>query len=94
MGHVGALDRHAREQRTDLIRRDVVEGGRIAALEIVGQDREQRRRQPFDLDVESLREVAAGLVHSPTLGMIGMFAHGIVPGGHSPFVPGAEMAEG
>ena len=43
-------------QRPDLIARDVVQRRRIAALEVVREDREERRRQPLDLDVEPGRQ--------------------------------------
>ena len=56
--HVHAAHaRHARDQRLDLIARDVVQRRRVAALEIVRDDREERRRQPLDLDVEPGRQI-------------------------------------
>jgi len=45
-----------------LVARDVVQRRGIAALDVVRQDREDRRRQAFDLDVEPGRQVAAHLV--------------------------------
>ena len=59
--HVDAADAgDAREERPDLIARDVVQRRRIAALEVVREDREERRRQALDLDVEVRRQVARG----------------------------------
>src|SRR2546426_1641128 len=40
------------------------QGGGIAALEVVRQDREQRRRESLDLDVEIGREASLHLVRS------------------------------
>ena len=66
--HVGALNvnaadtRYAREDRFDLVPRDVVERRRIATLEVVGEDREEGRREPVRDDVESRRELAEHLI--------------------------------
>ena len=56
--HVDAADAgHARDQRLDLVARDVVQRGRIAALEIVRENRKDRRRQSLDFDVEIGRQI-------------------------------------
>ena len=44
--------RHAGDERPELVARDVVQRGRIAALEIVGQNRKQRWRHSLDFEVE------------------------------------------
>src|SRR2546429_326167 len=62
-GHVPPPDaRHARQHWLDLIARDVVQGRRIAALHIVGQNREERGRHSLDLDVHPGGEVGHDLV--------------------------------
>ena len=66
--HVGSLDVHPpdagnpRQHRLDLIAGDVVERGGIAALEIVGKDREEARREPLDFDREPRGEIAPDLL--------------------------------
>src|SRR5438874_8396537 len=65
--HVHAPDaRHARQNRLDLIARDVVQRRRIATLHIVGQDREQRWRHALHLDVHAGGQVGHDLVHART----------------------------
>src|SRR5207249_3165145 len=56
--HVHASDpRHPRHDRLDLVPRDVVQCGWVAALDIVRQDREERRCHPLDLDAHARRQV-------------------------------------
>src|SRR2546426_11345560 len=43
----------AGDQRLDVVAGEVVQRGGIAALEVVRQDRKQRRGEPLDLDVET-----------------------------------------
>ena len=63
--HVHASDAgHARDERLDLVARDVVQRRRIAALEIVGEHRKERRRQALDGDHDARREVALDLIHA------------------------------
>ena len=61
--HVHASDpRHPRHDRLDLVPRDVVQCGWVAALDIVRQDREERRCHPLDLDAHARRQVGHDLV--------------------------------
>src|SRR5438093_1012313 len=54
--------RNARDDRLDLVARDVVQCGRIAALDVVRQDREERWRHPLDLDGHASGQVGHDLV--------------------------------
>src|SRR5205823_1016501 len=54
--------RNAREERPDLIRRDVIQRRRITALEVVRDDGKERWRESLDLDVESLWQRGAHLI--------------------------------
>ena len=68
--YVRALDVHAphagdaRDQRFDLVARDVVQGGRITPLEVVRDDREQRRSESLDLDLQVRRQHPLDLAHA------------------------------
>src|SRR5438445_2638804 len=52
----------SRHDRLDLVPRDVVQCGWVAALDIVRKDREERRRHPLDLDAHARRQVGHDLV--------------------------------
>ena len=70
LAHIGALHvhppdaRHAREQRLDVVARQIVEGGRVAALDVVGDNREQRGRELLDLDLQIGRQRRLNLIHA------------------------------
>ena len=55
---------HARDQRLDLVARDVVEGGGVAPLEVVRKDRKQGRREPLDFDLEIGGQPRLNLAHA------------------------------
>ena len=55
---------HARDQRLDVVTRQIVERRRIAPLDVVGDDREQRGCELLDLDLQIGRQRRLDLIHA------------------------------